>query len=131
MTDETAAVDIIMSAVKERSVADSEFRNALINNPRETLEAAGIDLSDCDAINVIDGEPNHLNIVLPPSAGSVSEGDLDEVVGGARSMQVGGYSRMLPKLRIDAGKFGRYDWGSRGKKVDTRNLTNHLGDLAV
>ena len=101
MTDDTNAVDLIMSAIKERTVSDSEFRDALIKNPKETLEAAGIDLADCDAINIIDGEPNHLNIVLPPAAGAVSDSELDSVVGGAAYMKRVGYDRMLPKLKVD------------------------------
>ena len=131
MSDDTNAVDLIMSAIKERTVSDSEFRDALIKNPKETLEAAGIDLADCDAINIIDGEPNHLNIVLPPAAGALSDSELDSVAGGAVFAKLDGYSRMLPKLKVDAGRFGSFGWSSRGRRVDVSRMANSLGDLAV
>ena len=123
MSDDTKSFDLILGAIRERSITDTEFRQELIANPEGTLESIGISLSDCSSVNIIDGQSNELNIVLPPAAnsdeaGELSEEDLENVAGGRSSFRSKSFAKRVAKMSVNLGSFrGRFKGG------DLRGIT--------
>lgn len=69
----------------EKSLVDPDFRARLISDPRETLRALGVPVSDEVTVNVHVEEPGAFNIVLPRVLRDTDElgsDELDQVSGG-------------------------------------------------
>ena len=84
--------------IKRRSKTDSEFRQKLLDTPREVLEAElDIALPEDFDIRFVENMGADLTVVLPDRAepnDELSDDDLDHVAGGA----VSGASTLLEKI---------------------------------
>ncbi|MNR86870.1 hypothetical protein D3C86_525790 [compost metagenome] len=67
-----------------KAAQDEAFREALLNDPKATLEAhMGIRFPETFKVNVVTNTPSELTLVLPPKeSGELSEGELDGIAGG-------------------------------------------------
>lgn len=86
MPDAPASRDDIERQVTERAARDTEFRRALMADPRGTLNREfGIDMPDQVAFTVLEESPSQVYLVLPQHVGSgdkLSDEDLEKAAGG-------------------------------------------------
>jgi len=61
---------------------DENFKQALINDPKGTLTAAGYPVPEHLTINVIEDTATSITIVIPSNPESLSDEELDNVAGG-------------------------------------------------
>lgn len=75
-----------MQAIIQRSTTDPEFRQLVLRDPAAAvLQVSGKPLPEGFVINVVDNEGADLTVVLPdPSAGELSENELEAVAGGGK-----------------------------------------------
>jgi Nitrile hydratase, alpha chain len=83
----TSSRDTITSRMIERATGDPQFRQELLQNPRETLERElGVRLPAGIEIRVVEETSSTLYLVLPPQpmqAGQeLSDQELEQVAGG-------------------------------------------------
>ena len=57
-----------------RAATDSAFRSRLHANPLATLRECGVDLSAGTRVTVVEFDPQHLYLVLPPMTGNEAQG---------------------------------------------------------
>ena len=57
--------------IVERSWANEEFKQAVIEDPRKVLAEAGIELPAGLDVTVVENRANHIHLVLPPKPGQV------------------------------------------------------------
>lgn len=71
-------------ALMVKAASDTAFREALLENPRQALEAhLGTKLPETLQVNVVENTPETLTLALPPFMGDrLSDEDLDRVSGG-------------------------------------------------
>lgn len=80
--------------VRERLNSDSEFRAALLADPRAALSALlGLDLPDAVSVEVHEESLAHVHLVIPAADGDgeISEDELEMVAGGACWTNCGDY----------------------------------------
>lgn len=75
--------------VVKMAVEDKEFRRQLLANPKEALKSAtGLELPPGTELQVLQEDPTHTYIVLPPeTAGELGDDELEAVAGGAQTLQ--------------------------------------------
>ena len=74
--------DNIVGSVRERAESDSEFRERLLDNPSAVMsEMLGVQVPDAVRITVHEESPTDIHLVIS-AVGSLSDTDLDLVVGG-------------------------------------------------
>ena len=80
MSDELSPYQNLML----KAAQDEGFRHALIEAPKEALEAyLGTKLPETLNVKVVENSPSEITLVLPPrSAGELSEEELGTVTGG-------------------------------------------------
>lgn len=67
-----------------RAWQDDSFKEALISNPKVTLDSEGISLPESIEVKVIEEVANTLYILLPPKPSEeLSDAELESVAGGA------------------------------------------------
>lgn len=91
-TDSGAARDAEQQII-DRAMRDPDFRNRLLENPREAIQdELGIALATA-TIRVIEEQPGEVVLVLPAqtaeSASSLSDQDLESVAGGTYTQPTG------------------------------------------
>lgn len=80
--------------VRERLNSDSEFRAALLADPRAALSALlGLDLPGAVSVEVHEESLAHVHLVIPAADGDgeISEDELEMVAGGACWTNCGDY----------------------------------------
>ena len=82
MSHEFQTVEEFQSSLRERAVADEEFRARLLSDPNAVIEEE-LDLTLPDGFNleVHEDTATTAHLVLPPSA-SIAEADMSSVAGG-------------------------------------------------
>jgi hypothetical protein len=66
-------------SVLARAVQDSDFRQRLIDNPREVLRDVGVELDDeVETITVREFDPRHVILILPPMGVELAEVPMPE-----------------------------------------------------
>jgi hypothetical protein len=60
-------------SVLGRAVRDQEFRQRLMESPREVLVDAGIELNEIETITVREYDPRHVILTLPPMGAELAE----------------------------------------------------------
>ncbi len=63
----------LLAKIIARAWKDENFRNQLINNPKATFKALGIDLPAHIDLKIVCDDPTHLHLVIPASPSKVSE----------------------------------------------------------
>ena len=80
--EETNPQDIIAWLIA-KAWQDDAFKQALLNNPRATIENEGIEVPEGMEVVVVEQTENRIVLVLPPAPeGDLSEEQLDAVSGG-------------------------------------------------
>ena len=68
--------------LSERLSTDHEFRERLINNPRETInEIFGVTLPSHLTVKVVEDTDEKIHIIVPPKT-KLDDAELDEIAGG-------------------------------------------------
>ncbi|HUM83045.1 MAG TPA: NHLP leader peptide family RiPP precursor [Lachnospiraceae bacterium] len=85
-------VEKVYAEIKDKAVRDSDFRKALIDNPRDTIEKmTGEKLPEGFNIKVIENDPAYnATFVLPDLvSGEIEEDNLEEAAGGVSLVVLG------------------------------------------
>ncbi len=73
----------IEAQVLARADEDGEFRNRLLNDPKEAIkEATGLSVPDGINIHVLEDNVTDYHLVLPPAGRNLSDGEISGVAGG-------------------------------------------------
>lgn len=77
----------IEQEIRVKSLKDPEFRQQLLENPKDAIKAAmGVNIPENLEIKVMEESANHLILTVPPelpeSANNVSDEQLEAVAGG-------------------------------------------------
>ena len=86
MVDEKDVSQQIYGQLVMRAWNDSEFKNKLSANPRQTLKEIGLDLPPELELEVHIQTPNHIHLIIPekpPGLGELTEEEMRKFAGGA------------------------------------------------
>jgi hypothetical protein len=87
MSQETLSRKDLEARLIAKAQADEPFRQALLSNPRATIEKElGGTMPEGFQVKVVEETANTLYLVLPTAEGQLSETDLDAVSGGQSSL---------------------------------------------
>jgi len=76
----------LQSRVIGQAMSDPAFRKRLLADPAGTLRGAGVEVPEGVTIEVVEDTATQVHLVLPnPVGGSVTEAELERVVGGAQN----------------------------------------------
>lgn len=96
MSDQKSLRALAENRLIEKSAKDPEFRNRLLNNPKETIEKeAGIKFPDAVEITVLEEGPKTFFLVLPaavpgPDISELTEQELAAVAGAGDGYSIAG-----------------------------------------
>ena len=95
MTTESTHRDELESRIIEQAQCDPAFRRRLLDNPKATLaDFLGMDLPQGMTITVLEEQPGHHILVLPPALPDLDAMPLDELelslAGGGRTFRPSG-----------------------------------------
>jgi len=62
--------------VLQRSVTDKAYRGRLLTNPSSALKEEGVTLAQGMTVTVVEFDPRHAYLILPPFGAPVSDGDI-------------------------------------------------------
>ncbi|MCL6611594.1 MAG: NHLP leader peptide family RiPP precursor [Peptococcaceae bacterium] len=71
-----------MDRIIGKAQSDQEFKNALVDNPKEALGQLGIQVSEEVEIKVVEEPPGVLYLVLPANPDELVDEQLDKVAAG-------------------------------------------------
>lgn len=81
----------------ERAQSDTTFRDALVRDPRATIEnEIGLRIPPQIQVSVVEESSDRLCLVLPAAAGELSDLELEAVAGGSTSGCAGLDTRIVP-----------------------------------
>jgi len=69
----------IVQEVIAQALADDEYRQQLIDDPKTVLREAGLNVPDEVEIEVHENQPDRVHFVLPTAPAAEQELDIDEV----------------------------------------------------
>lgn len=107
MDNKGISAELLIAAIQKRASSDADFRASLIRDPHSTLNAIGIQVSECSKINIITSKPGELDLIISGTTSDSEEedveidsSDLSAVAGGALISSSASFSLKLNGTKI-------------------------------